>query len=397
MKRILLCTCLAGFLVLQCTHDKPLPSGFDDLQRASTGEVKTLEVTAIDHGRFWDEPASGLLTSLLLGKSGEAQSYLLLKFTDFSDLDTNQVKSMTVYLRQVCQYGDNPVPFNAVVHPVKQTWDESTVVWSSAKEIYDANTEWARFNVPATDTAWVTFTLDSTVVENWIRNSSTNYGLFIDFSDANFMARFLSTDYSTEMCYSQVVYTTAAGVLDTAIVYAATDVSLLQNLRSDKPLTLEKNIDRLWVDNAAGYRSLLRFDLSSLPTNATIHRALLSLTVDTENSNTHTDGLLLTCDAVVGDSLWNPLLAASDTLSSYPTAYGYDDDATLAFSGSTATAAMSVIVQNWTLTTTPNYGLILTGSFGYDPQRLSIYTGQDHPEYTPKLTITYSLPPSTKF
>ncbi len=397
MKRILLCVCMAGFLSLQCTHDKPLPSGFDDLQRAYKGEVKTLQVSAVDNGQFWDEPVSGLATSILLGKLGEAQSYLLLKFTDFSAVDTSNIKSMTVYLHQVGHYGNDAVPFTAVVHPVTGTWDESTVVWSEAKSICNATTEWTRFQVPATDSAWVSFTLDSTVVENWIRNSSSNYGLFIDFSSANFMARFLSTDYSTDVCYSQVIFTTSAGVLDTATVYAATDASLLQNLRSSPAQTLEKNNDRVWVDNAAGYRALLRFNLNDLPANATIHRALLSLFVDTENSYTHTDGLMVTCDAVVGDSLWNPLLAASDTLSTYPTAYGYDDDATLDFSGSAATTAMSVIVQNWVLKTTPNYGVILTGSYGYDPQRLSIYTGQDHPEYTPKLSITYSLPPSTKF
>ena len=396
MKNILLIALVALVATIRCTHDKALPSGFEDLQRSYEGEVRTAEFSAVADGHFWQEPVAGLYPTLLFGKTSQVQSYLVLQFSDFTGIDTARVKSMTVYLHQIQRYGSGPA-FTAIVHPMTAEWTESSVTWSTVAGLYLRSEEWSRFQVPDADTGWVSFTLDSSRVNDWIKGTQANHGLLIDFSQADFMAVLNSSDSDTSQAYSRIIYTTKAGILDTVTIKASKDASLLSNLRPLTKNELEKNQDRLYIDNAAGYRTLLRFNLDSLAANATIHQAVLTLQVDTESSHTLTGGMSITCNAVVSDSLWQPETLRTDTLATYPVAYGFADQSAIRFVGGTAATAMATIVQNWVLKNPANFGMILTGTYGADAQHISLYSGKDRPEFKPKLYLTYSLPPSSKF
>ncbi|NLP09151.1 DNRLRE domain-containing protein [bacterium] len=396
MKPLLAIGLAAGLLAAGCTHDKPLPSGFDDLQRAYKGELKTVELRAVDSGRFWTAPVAGLLPTLLLGRFNDTRSFLLLQFSGLSDIDTADVRSATVFLHQVSRFGDGTA-FSVTIRPVTAEWTESEVVWDSAKDHYDPSVEWGRFEVPAADSGWFSFSLDTTAVDGWIRDSGKNFGVLLEFNQADFMAVLNSSDSDASVGYGRFIYTTRAGVLDTVVSTISKDASLLIHQGTAKAATLEPRPDRLWIDDAAGYRSLLRFDLSGLPANATIHHALLTLHIDQSASTLPKDGLAITCNAVVHDSLWQPATLAADTLATYPGGYAYADQSQLVFSGTAATRAMATLVQNWVLQNPPNYGMLLTGTYGVDAARISLYTGVDQPEYTPRIAITYSIPPTTKF
>jgi hypothetical protein len=397
MKRIaLLILLIAAWMLSSCTSDKPLPSGFENLQRTYKGELKVLELTPTASGGYWEEPAAGGQASLLLGKHGDAQSFALIQLTNYTSLDTANVQSAKVYLRQSGRYGTG-AGFTVTAHQVLSTWTEDTVVWSTIKDQYDKSTAITSFTVANADTGWLSFDLPAATVNNWMTNTSSNYGLLLDFSDASFMAEFVSSDASSYMGYASVVYKTKAGVVDTIATYISYDASLLQNLTATPAKTLERDKDRLQINNATGYRSLLRFDVSAIPRNATIHQALLSLYVDKTASDTDSSGVAIYADAVVNDSTWNPTTIALDTLATYPQAYAYDDVEKVEFSTSTAIAAMSAVVQNWALSSPPNYGMVLYGSAGLDGQWVSLYSGKDQPAFKPVLKITYSLPPSSRF
>jgi hypothetical protein len=397
MKRIaLLILLIAAWMLSSCTSDKPLPSGFENLQRTYKGELKVLELAPTASGGYWEEPVAGSLPTLLLGKHGNAQSFALIQLTNYTSFDTANVQSAKVHLRQSGRYGSG-AGFTVVAHPVQSTWTEDTVVWSTVKDQYDKNTAITSFTVPNADTGWVSFDLPAATVNNWMTTTSSNYGLLLDFADASFMAEFVSSDASSYLGYANVVYKTKAGVLDTLTTYVSYDASLLQNLTATPEKTLEREPDRLHINNATGYRGLLRFDLSAIPKNATIHQALLSMYVDKTGSDTDSSGIAIYADAVVNDSTWNPTSIALDTLSTYPQAYAYEDVEKVEFSTSSTIAAMSAVTQNWVLGNPPNYGLVLYGSSGLDGQWVSLYSGKDQPAYKPVLKITYSLPPSSRF
>ncbi len=396
MKPLLAIGLAACLFAAGCTHDKPLPSGFDDLQRAYKGELKTVELRAVDSGRYWAAPVVGLVPTLLFGRSADTRSFLLLQFSGLTDIDTANVHSATVFLHQVSRSGDGAA-FSAVVRPVLAEWTESEVVWEKAKDLYDSALDWGRFEVPAADSGWFSFSLDTTAVDGWVRDSSKNFGVLLEFNQADFMAVLNSSDSDTSVGYGRFIYTTRAGVLDTVVKTISKDASLLIHQGTTNAATLEPRPDRLWIDDAAGYRSLLRFDLSGLPGNATIHHALLTLHIDQAASTLPKSGLAITCNAVVNDSLWQPATLVADTLTTYPSGYAYADQSQLVFSGTTATRAMATLVQNWVLRNPPNYGMLLTGPYGVDAARISLYTGVDQPDYAPKIQITYSIPPTTKF
>ncbi len=397
MKRILvLISLVAAWLISSCTSDKPLPSGFENLQRTYKGELKVLELTPTASAGFWDEPVAGGKTTLLLGQHGDARSFALIQLTNFTSFDTANVQSVRINLRQTGRYGTGTA-FTVTAHPVLSTWSEDTVVWSTVKDQYDRNAATTTFKVPDADTGWVSFDVPAATMNNWIANTGSNFGLLLDCTDATFMAEFVSSDAASYMGYASVAYTSKAGVKDTVITYITYDASLLQNLTTTTVKTLERNTDRLQVNNATGYRSLLRFDLSTIPIDATIHQALLSLYIDKPASDTDSSGVTLYVSTVVDDSTWNPATIALGTLSSYPKAYAFDDKDKVEFATSSTISAMSSVAQNWVLKNPPNYGMILYGDTGLDGQWITLYTGKDQPAYTPVLKITYSLPPSSRF
>lgn len=395
-KYILAVVAICFFTLAQCTIDKPLPSGYETLQRANKGEVVVTEVKANRSAAFWKTPVAGSRGTLLLGANQNVQAYFLLRFTSFSGIDTANVQSAVLTLQQKFHYGDGD-SFAVKVYPVSAEWDESTVQWNNIKDSYDAGSVVGEFSVPPADSAVINVNLTPALVNNWISQGSNNGILFVS-EQAPFMAEFYSSESSSGWARISIAHRQKSGTLDTTKVEVVYDATLLQYNAEIPENTLQQDVNRLRIGNLTGYRSLLGFDLSQIPMASTIHQAYLILHVDKANSYTRSFGVSFAATVVVADSLWGPTTLKLDSLYTSPTGIAVSDNETFEFTSSEANQLLTARVQSWVLKKQPNYGLMVySGEMGANAAEMSFYSGIEDTTLAPRLRITYSLPSINRF
>lgn len=382
--------------VINCTTDKSLPSGYEALKRDYKGEVVVTEAKAIGSGSYWSTPVAGNDATLLIGSYQDVNSYFLLRFTDFSDIDTADVLSAVLNLHQMSHFGEGD-SFAVQIYPVNTTWTESEVKWPAIKDGYDSGNPVGSFHVQAADTLDIGVDLPASLINGWI-TAGDNNGLLFAFEQAPFVAEFYSTSSAGYWASLDVVYRAKAGNLDTVIVSVVHDASLLKYDTQTPENSLQQDISRLRIGNGTGYRSLVKFDLSSIPQASTIHQAYLVLHVDGRQSYTKSTGMFIAATVVAGDSIWTPGSIELDSLNLSPTGIAVSDNATFSITSASDIASLTMRVQEWLWKQRPNYGLLLYSLEEADNlSEMSFYSGLDDSTLVPSLRITYSLPSSSRF
>lgn len=406
MKKIALILLLFLFF-LQCTNNKPLPNGYELLDREGKSGLMppmTLKSVKIAHYRR-DNPA-GSSATLLLGSYRNLSSSIILNCRNFAGagVDTSaELVSAELHFFTNAETDSN-LAVAATVHQVLTPWSENGVIADSIREYYSA--EPLFFGDLMQDTLqWAILPISNLAfMTAWIKDdflsTSVMQGLLIKSDLQEQMINFTSSDVSTNSPYFKIVTQDTSAAYDTTIVSISKDASLLEYSDTLSPLTLQDSPELLRVGDGSGYRSLIRFDVSAIPEAATIHKALLNFKVNAENSNTRVDGQMsLSILAVKTDSAWgNPADLTVYGLSSPPTDVAVDDNEYFAFGSSTPVQNISRIVQRWVIKSYENNGFVLYASNeGKDWQEMAFYSGEQDSLLAPTLTVTYSLPADYRF
>ena len=382
--------------ILYCTNDKPLPGGYELLQREYKGEVFIKNITPERTAIYWQTPQVGRSSNLLLGQYKDVKSFVLLRFLVFIPVDTATVQSAILKLNQNYHYGEGD-SFRVNIYSVQASWDENEVKWADIENGYDTSQSLASFYVYAVDSAVVEAEIPPDLVNTWISQGDNN-GIILTFEDASFMVNFASSDEYVNSGTMDLIYKPKDGGLDTTSINVIHDSSLPQFRGDIEPNVLVNNPERLRVGNLTGYRALLKFDLSEIPVEATIHQAYLTFHVDQELSETGPFGMKMAVTPLVEDSTWNPETLQLDNEYTDPEAIALSSKETLEFSSLTTLQNMTRMVQRWVSGTKPNYGLQFRSTqFGYDISEMYFYSGTPDSALAPVLRITYSKPPTSKF
>jgi hypothetical protein len=160
-------------------------------------------------------------------------------------------------------------------------------------------------------------------------------------------------------------------------------------IRADSPLSNFGNDTTLEVrpDNGADHRGLLKFDLSSIPSNATITSATLYLYENDKKAGQTTYVYRVTSNWDEDTVSWILLVGAFDNNISYFTFLPNQSDCML-------TMDIANLVQLWVNGTYPNYGLMLY-STGANSKVTYVTKEDGTANKRPKLNIVYVLPSST--
>jgi hypothetical protein len=160
-------------------------------------------------------------------------------------------------------------------------------------------------------------------------------------------------------------------------------------IRADNPTTNfgSDTVFEVRPDNSADRRGLVRFDLSFIPSNATISSATLYLYEKSNNKDQITDLYRVT-------SNWNE---STVTWSSWVTPGGDFDNNISYFTfipnqnNCLLTMDITNIVELWVKGTYPNYGLLL---YSTGPNHIISYVSKESGTISeqPKLSIVYSVP-----
>jgi hypothetical protein len=150
--------------------------------------------------------------------------------------------------------------------------------------------------------------------------------------------------------------------------------------------------DRFYVGSTERHETYLRFTpLDSMPANATINRAILTLNIDRDNTFITSDGL--GCTVFLVDSLNHKADSLSFVLRFPSTGAArviLKDDLKAEF-------FLTGTVQGWLLAPEFNRGLVLeSGAPTRDLQRVAFHTAASSASLAPVLTIDYTTPPGVQ-
>ncbi len=388
---------LSALLFVTCTHERSLPSGFDSLHRDSTGEIQVAYAPLIQMAQYRAPVSTGLASTLLLGQHNGVSSRIAIRFKTLTGIDTASVYSATLNFNQSAKWGIAS-EFSATVHRINTDWAEKSVTWDSLKNAYEPATAAAPFNVQPLDSTTLRLQVPAEWVNEWIEGGA-NYGILLDFAQASFMAQFISVDVTTSWPTLDLGFTTKSGVLDTVTIPPTQDVSLLSYENYNPEYTLEPVTGRAWIDNAAGYRTLLRFDFSAIPRHATIHQALFSLDSDQSSTFTSADGMEVNVHSIVSDSAWQNLkeMKLDDTYIR-PTGTITQGAERMTISTTPQITYMTAAVQRITVGNAPDYGFVVQSTqYGRDMSTVSLYAEAQEGGKKPGLKIIYALPASPRF
>ena len=255
--------------------------------------LDSYESNIIQESKYYKEDLIlGQSERLLLGKKDNLKSTALMRFfvpitvETGKLLDSNKINiiSSKVILKPNYVYGDSSSNFNFSVHKINTYWRVDDFDQDSLHLLEYEAQDLAQ-NLTITDSL-ITFNIDNDLVLEWMKAELdstlelTNGLLFIPDEASNKILGFKSYSVSNLDMQPEIEieYENPGVFEDTLYASITSDVHVVEgdiNVTSDGIMVLQGGL---------GYRSMVRFDLSSIPSNSIINKAELTLFRDLDNS-----------------------------------------------------------------------------------------------------------------
>ena len=328
--------------------------------------------------------STGNSVYLFVGESNQISCKSLILFDQLPDSGVLDSASVTLQLLRVI--GISSAAFNLNIHLLESEWEESDTQWDafSIDNLGEPDST-VILSMPEVSDDTVNVTFRFQIPLSWIKNwqdtlsAAPNRGMAFT-SDAGFIAEFGSRESSYRPLLSLYAHIENDTTKIENHLYPMQDVFI--------PNTdVKADSDYLLVSNGVGFRSLLYFDVSSIPPTATINHALIRFSQDsTLNFPYWKPGLTfpLTGGAVTDMPWLLPEIPYDSTYSAYGLAYG-----------DSASINITSLVQRWTTGEMENHGTMVMGTnekndlFG-----AAFYSTTADFQNRPVLEIFYSLPTS---
>ena len=248
--------------------------------------VRETTITATTGSSFRRSlPMNGAIN--LVGRNGNYTAISVFAFYSnyFPIRDTVNVISARLSLRAANFFGDSTGSFGFTAHRISRSWSAGFTNWDSVQTgFYDASTVRGSYTGGVgADTEKITVELDTAMVREWLRtvgtgNTDTKYGFVLVPTAGTGVVRGFHSFESDSTAYVptlQIIAQNASGtVRDTASYSLGIDTFVGDND------ALVSKPELLYVQAGIVYRSLLTFDVSSIPRGSTVHLAELQLERD---------------------------------------------------------------------------------------------------------------------
>jgi len=374
--------------VLACNNDKTIPLSSDLVDPSQLGRrLQAVSTSAIDSTAHKIANTFGT-TNLWLGKFDNFESQILIRFARLDLPDTVSVVAATLKLHARLVQGQ-ATSFDAAIHEVTSAWDSSKVTWQDdifQKKLFNSRPLDVQ-PVRAEKTDSIVFKLDPAVVSSWRTKEGREKGVLIQAPNAAFTKAFHSNFSSPKQPGLELITLKRGNTKnDTTRHSAIASVFVFHRLA-------ELRKGPLYVGISEQHQSVFSFDVASIPSNATISRATMTLEVDTLNSAFYSSRLdLQLIQATINFDL-NPLLF--DPFRFSPDSLRTVDVDSVNASTQKITFTVTSSVQQWVLDAKNNFGLILfpLALTGRDLTRAAFYSKDNNAARAPRLQIEYTLPP----
>lgn len=229
----------------------------------------------------------------ILGKNEYAKSSILYSWDIYlpdsikTYINNGQatVLSSKVFMTRKYTLGDTSGFFDFTVQKITSDWSATKLHRDTLQFINREATDIA-FNKIKTDST-VSFDLNQNVVYDWLRytsdsnSTSKNNGIYITpTSNTNYFIGFEATySYGTYEQTEIMIVLQKPTEIDTLVGYPSKDLHVVEKLQP-KPAAE----DKIYLEGGYALRGTVFFDLSALPKEIAISKAILELTIDTQSS-----------------------------------------------------------------------------------------------------------------
>jgi len=382
-------------LLFSCQKEKPLPTGYAVVIGDREGVIadslfKQKSGTEEYFSRLIN---TGTSTNLILGEIYNYHSAIYLMFEDLplgSQIHSATLKLTNKSIDSILVQTSHP--FTANFYLAEYKWENDQDPEQYIDQLPFNKLPFQTTTITPDTIDEVEIELDTLIVQEWVdtTSSQTNYGIWIDSPDADFLNNYYSIENQIFDSAPQLelVYTMiedSEQKLDTSIFVATGDAFLLLNNEDD----LNLNKDHIYIGKGFAFRSFIKFNLEAFDTTIHVNRSTLELTINKNNSVGSTYNALDCIIYRVDTESWNKgEVNETPETSSY---LGTLTDSTLTFD-------VTATVQAWLGTRYPNYGFLIRSlDESTIISRISFYSTKTNEEFQPRLHIYYTLSPELEF
>lgn len=366
-----------------------IPPGETTGVRIFDSYIDTMPITSSNHLFYVNTSGS---KNILIGKSGNYESKALIAFGDLGDThDSATVISAKMYLYYRNYYfpntqSDSLGQLGFDVYKIQQKYDFSQITYDSINSNSFGNVSQGTYTgTPTYDSVEVVVDLNTSMVKDWLEYaadtsySQKNYGIVLSPNNSSAAIKgFYSSksDPSVDRVFPKlVVIITKNGDTDTLTTKSSSFISLSNT-------TFPSSSETFYLQAGVSYVQQMQFDMSHIPSTATINDVQLFLTIDTANVNYSSQTNYTILGQYINDSAG--LKTDLTTFEGGPTG---DGRYMIRFVRAGATSPFA----RW-LSGETNYGLLLfAGNQTVNLDRYSFYkeTASD-PNKRPRVVIKYT-------
>lgn len=264
-------------------------------------QVDTIFATYHETKHFFSN--NSLLNMFCVGRYQSYEAWGLLAFYNFPDTFANiSVKSASLRLKACYHFGDSATTLSFRAHRLKKAWFSDSLTLDSLKffpsEYYDTSTPLSlTFSQALGDTDYVYIDIpDTQMVRLWLQTEHDslpyNYGLLLEPTNSTIIMGF-SSYYALDTSATPllIVEYEKNGIPYTFIHQTSTTRYL-----ASAPNPALANSSLIYAQNGIPYRTIVQFDVSSIPNPSIINSATLTFTLNpaySHFSTYHSDSILV--------------------------------------------------------------------------------------------------------
>ena len=283
MKQLLLIIFAIMLLVFACEDGEsindPLRNKLDDYGELYRDTLTAINSTFIEHGKV----NTGSSTKLLLGAYDGFECRFLIKFNPLSG-DEVILDSLFLLLNTASNYGPANNEFEGKIYLVTEEWNPAVNIdedWNYENSISLSSQTTSQFTCLPEDSSTYNILLPDTLVSIWndTSNGGNNFGLLLDFENANYIKEFESgnSDNGPQLIFKY--HDTENDSIRNDTVDVSIDASLIAfdgNIQSDS---------LIYIVSGYTYYSFVEFNFDSIPENVIISNVNLIFKQDSLSSN----------------------------------------------------------------------------------------------------------------
>ena len=258
-------------------------------------QINSLDAAFEQKAKFYNTDTLDLASStkIFLGKTGNVESTMLMKFLFFFPdsikkailSDSLVLKNAFIEMQPIYTKGKTNNSFDFTVHEIKEDWNSLDFTIANL-EALQFNNENVSSNHNFNNDTLITFDINKALVENWMKlfssdSQEANYGVYFNFTnttDKILGLPAISTAEDYRLARLKLIVEVPNNYIDTLTAIVTSDAHVV------KGTLPETNNNNIFVQGGIPIHSNLFVDVSKVPKYSIINKATLKLYVDESES-----------------------------------------------------------------------------------------------------------------